>query len=48
MSRDALVIGINTYSYERLTHLTAPAQDAEALSEALRRNRHSLTRLRRI
>jgi hypothetical protein len=28
MSRDALVVGINTYSYERLSNLTAPAQDA--------------------
>lgn len=32
MSRDALVVGINTYSYERLSNLTAPAQDAEAIA----------------
>ncbi|MBP5974274.1 pentapeptide repeat-containing protein [Brasilonema sp. CT11] len=35
MSRDALVVGINTYSYERLTALTAPAQDAEAIATLL-------------
>ncbi|PAX45807.1 caspase family protein [Brunnivagina elsteri] len=35
MSRDALVVGINTYSYERLSNLTAPAQDAEAISKFL-------------
>jgi hypothetical protein len=35
MSRDALVVGINTYSYERLTALTAPAQDAEAICRTL-------------
>ncbi|PMB45246.1 hypothetical protein CEN39_27400, partial [Fischerella thermalis CCMEE 5201] len=35
MSRDALVVGINTYSYERLSNLTAPAQDAEAISKLL-------------
>jgi hypothetical protein len=32
MSRDALVVGINTYSYERLSNLTAPAIDAEAIA----------------
>jgi hypothetical protein len=31
MSRDALVVGINSYTYERLSSLTAPAQDAEAV-----------------
>ncbi|BAZ19935.1 pentapeptide repeat-containing protein [Kalymmatonema gypsitolerans NIES-4073] len=36
MSRDALVVGINTYSYERLSHLTAPAQDAEAIATLLK------------
>jgi hypothetical protein len=35
MSRDALVIGINVYSYERLKNLTAPAQDAEAIAKLL-------------
>ena len=35
MSRDALVIGINTYSYERLNSLTAPGRDAEAVAKLL-------------
>jgi uncharacterized protein YjbI with pentapeptide repeats/energy-coupling factor transporter ATP-binding protein EcfA2 len=35
MSRDALVVGINTYSYERLGNLTAPAIDAEAVAKLL-------------
>lgn len=35
MSRDALVVGINTYSYARLRNLTAPAQDAEAIAKLL-------------
>jgi Caspase domain len=35
MSRDALVVGINTYSYERLSNLTAPAIDAEAIAKLL-------------
>ncbi|AKG20359.1 nSTAND1 domain-containing NTPase [Calothrix sp. 336/3] len=35
MSRDALVVGINTYGYERLSNLTAPAQDAEAVAKLL-------------
>jgi uncharacterized protein YjbI with pentapeptide repeats len=35
MSRDALVVGINTYSYECLKDLTAPAQDAEAIAKLL-------------
>ncbi|MBD2303251.1 pentapeptide repeat-containing protein [Nostoc sp. FACHB-190] len=35
MSRDALVVGINTYSYERLSNLTAPAIDAEAVAKLL-------------
>lgn len=35
MSRDALLIGINTYSYKRLSNLTAPAQDAEAIAKLL-------------
>lgn len=33
MSRDALVVGINTY--ERLSRLNAPAQDAEAVAQML-------------
>ncbi|NES84172.1 MAG: caspase family protein [Moorea sp. SIO2B7] len=37
MSRDALVIGINTYSYERLNNLTAPGRDAEAVAKLLGR-----------
>ncbi|WP_293103650.1 caspase family protein [Moorena sp. SIO3I6] len=35
MSRNALVIGINTYSYERLNNLTAPGRDAEAIAQLL-------------
>ena len=35
MSRNALVIGINTYSYERLNNLTAPGRDAEAVAQLL-------------
>ncbi|WP_223270023.1 nSTAND1 domain-containing NTPase [Nostoc sp. 'Peltigera membranacea cyanobiont' 213] len=35
MSRDALVVGINTYSYEGLKPLKAPAQDAEAIAQLL-------------
>ena len=35
MSRDALVVGINTYSYERLSNLAAPAYDAEAVAKLL-------------
>ncbi|MGB6301562.1 MAG: pentapeptide repeat-containing protein [Rivularia sp. (in: cyanobacteria)] len=35
MSRDALVVGINTYNYERLSNLAAPAQDAEAVAKLL-------------
>ncbi|EGJ34237.1 MULTISPECIES: caspase family protein [Moorena] len=35
MSRNALVIGISTYSYERLNNLTAPGQDAEAVAQLL-------------
>lgn len=37
MIRDALVVGINTYSYERLPRLTAPAIDAEAIAKLLER-----------
>lgn len=35
MRRDALVVGINTYSYEGLKPLQAPAQDAEAVAQLL-------------
>lgn len=35
MSRDALVVGINKYSYKGLGELTAPAQDAEAIAKLL-------------
>ncbi|AOX00430.1 hypothetical protein BJP34_14050 [Moorena producens PAL-8-15-08-1] len=35
MSRNALVIGINTYSYESLNNLTAPGRDAEAIAQLL-------------
>ncbi|MEO0837447.1 MAG: pentapeptide repeat-containing protein [Cyanobacteria bacterium J06643_5] len=38
MSRDALVVGINTYSYERLNNLKAPARDAEAVAQLLERD----------
>lgn len=41
MSRDALVVGINTYSYERLTALTAPAEDAEAIATEKRSQTNS-------
>lgn len=37
MIRDALVVGINTYTYERLPSLTAPAIDAEAIAKLLER-----------
>ena len=35
MSRDALVVGISTYSYKRLNNLNAPGQDAEAVAQLL-------------
>ena len=35
MSRDALVVGINTYRYEGLPNLQAPAEDAEAIARLL-------------
>lgn len=35
MSRDALVVGINSYSYDLLKNLAAPAQDAEAVAQLL-------------
>ncbi|BAY87930.1 pentapeptide repeat-containing protein (plasmid) [Calothrix parasitica NIES-267] len=35
MSRDALVVGMNTYSCEGLNNLKAPAQDAEAVAQLL-------------
>jgi uncharacterized protein YjbI with pentapeptide repeats len=35
MSRDALIVGINTYNYDRLTKLSAPGQDAEAIAQLL-------------
>ena len=35
MSREALVIGINTYTYRRLPHLNSPAADAEAIAALL-------------
>ncbi len=35
MSRDALVVGINTYRDERLPNLQAPAEDAEAIARRL-------------
>ncbi|NEP03001.1 MAG: hypothetical protein F6K58_31005 [Symploca sp. SIO2E9] len=38
MSRDALVVGINTYKYEDLPHLQAPAEDAEAIAKLLERH----------
>jgi len=33
MSRDALVVGINTYQDDKLHNLTAPAADAEAIAQ---------------
>jgi len=35
MSRDAVVVGINTYSFERLSNLKAPSEDAEAVAQSL-------------
>ncbi|MBP0031509.1 caspase family protein [Roseofilum sp. Guam] len=35
MSRDALVVGISTYSYRGLKDLEAPAKDAEAIAQKL-------------
>jgi hypothetical protein len=35
MSRVALVVGINTYRYEGLRDLKAPAEDAEAIAQRL-------------
>jgi energy-coupling factor transporter ATP-binding protein EcfA2 len=35
MSRDALVVGINTYDFESLRKLKAPAEDAEAIAQRL-------------
>jgi WD40 repeat protein/energy-coupling factor transporter ATP-binding protein EcfA2 len=35
MSRDALVVGVNTYEYSRLKSLKAPAEDAEAIARIL-------------
>ncbi|MCY7285258.1 MAG: caspase family protein [Cyanobacteria bacterium CAN_BIN43] len=35
MSRDALVVGISSYSYSKLDSLTAPAVDAEAIAKQL-------------
>ena len=37
MSRDALVVGINTYQSDRLTNLPAPSEDAEAIAQLLER-----------
>ncbi|NER26420.1 MAG: hypothetical protein F6J89_02035 [Symploca sp. SIO1C4] len=38
MSRDALVVGINTYKYEGLSNLQAPASDAEAIAQLLEKH----------
>ncbi|NET40264.1 MAG: caspase family protein, partial [Cyanothece sp. SIO1E1] len=35
MSRDALVVGINTYDHENLQGLRSPAEDAEAIAQRL-------------
>jgi WD40 repeat protein len=35
MSRDSLIIGINTYDYQQLGNLKAPAEDAEAIAQVL-------------
>ncbi|MEG4497746.1 pentapeptide repeat-containing protein [Microcoleus sp. F10-C6] len=37
MSRDALVVGINTYQSDRLANLPAPSEDAEAIAQLLER-----------
>ena len=37
MSRDALVVGINTYQFDRLANLQAPSEDAEAIAKLLER-----------
>jgi WD40 repeat protein len=37
MSRDALVVGINTYQFDRLANLQAPSEDAEAIAQLLER-----------
>jgi uncharacterized protein YjbI with pentapeptide repeats/energy-coupling factor transporter ATP-binding protein EcfA2 len=37
MSRDALVVGINTYQYDRLANLPAPSEDAEGIAQLLER-----------
>ncbi len=38
MSRDALVVGINSYQDANLPNLTAPASDAEAIAKILERH----------
>ncbi|NEO33949.1 MAG: hypothetical protein F6K36_26745 [Symploca sp. SIO3C6] len=38
MSRDALVVGINTYRYEGLPNLQVPASDAEAIAQILEKH----------
>jgi hypothetical protein len=35
MSREALIIGINTYEYTKLDTLAKPAEDAEAIARIL-------------
>lgn len=35
MSRDALIVGINRYDCEQLSHLKAPAEDAEGIAQRL-------------
>ena len=35
MSRDALIVGISTYSYGGLENLASPAKDAEAIAQVL-------------
>ena len=35
MSRDALIVGINSYLWEGLANLTSPAHDAEAIAQRL-------------
>jgi WD40 repeat protein len=46
MSRDALVVGINTYQFDRLANLQAPSEDAEAIAKLLERyGEFTVTRL---
>ncbi|MDJ0662352.1 MAG: pentapeptide repeat-containing protein [Crocosphaera sp.] len=47
MSKDALIVGINHYQYEGLSHLTSPAEDAEAIASILEQH-GQFTTIRRL